>query len=96
MDSKSYTAFPALAGVLLAFTLSLSVEVYAGLRLRKQLKAQQAAIARILPEAQRINTTLLNLSRDLIALASTSPGAKKIVDDFKIQAVAKPAPEAPK
>jgi len=96
MDTKTYSAFPAVTAVLVAFVLSFSVEVYAGLRLRSQLKAQQGALARILPEAQRMNTTMLNLSRDLIALASTSPGAKKIVDDFKIQAVSKPAPEAAK
>lgn len=96
MESKTYSAFPALAAVLIAFVLSLSVEVYAGLRLRAQTKAQQAAMARILPEAQKINTSMLGLSRDLIALASTSPGARKIVEDFKIQAVPKPAAPAAK
>jgi hypothetical protein len=93
MESKTYSAFPALAAVLIAFVVSLSVEVYAGLRLRAQTKAQYAAMARILPEAQKINASMLGLSRDLIALAPTSPGARKIVQDFKIQAVVKPAPD---
>jgi hypothetical protein len=92
MESKTYSAFPALAAVLIAFVLSFSVEVYAGLRLRAQINAQHAAMARILPEAQKINTSMHGLSRDLIALASTSPGARKIVQDFKIQAVPKSAP----
>lgn len=89
---RNYSAFPALVLVLGAFALTLGVEVYAGHKQRGMLKQQQEAVAKVLPEAQRLNTTMQALTRDLLALAPQSPGARKVVEDMKIQAIPRPVP----
>jgi type II secretory pathway component PulJ len=90
--TKNYSPFPALAVVLTAFILVYAGDLYSGLHQRAQLRSQEAALAQLLPEAQRLNATMLNLSRDLLQMAPSSPGAQKLVKDFKIQAVGKSVP----
>jgi len=92
---KSYSPFPALVTVLAILVLYFSFDLYVTLRQRSVQHSQMDAVAKVLPEAQKINTSMMGLSRDLVALAPHSPGAKKLVDDFKIQAV-RQAPPAKK
>lgn len=89
---KSYSPFPALATVLVMLVLYFAFDLFVTLRQRSAQHSQMDAIAKVLPEAQKINTSMMGLSRDLVALAPHSPGAKKLVEDFKIQAVRQPAP----
>lgn len=89
---RNYSFFPALVLVLTAFAVSLGVEVFAGFKQRELLRQQEEALAKVLPEAQRINSTMTALTRDLLALAPHSAGARKIVEDMRIQAVQRPAP----
>ncbi|MDX6765576.1 MAG: hypothetical protein SFU85_02175 [Candidatus Methylacidiphilales bacterium] len=90
---KNYSPFTPLVIVLAALVLFSSFDLFVTLRQRSALGAQWSQMVKVLPEAQRINQTMISISRDLIALAPRSPGAKRLVEDFKIQAVRPSAPD---
>lgn len=87
---KNYPFFPALVAVLGASVLYFGFDLFVTLRQRSAQQKQLANMSKILPEAQAINQSMTGLSRDLISLAPNSPGVKKIVEDFKIQALRQP------
>lgn len=84
---STYSPFPALAAVLAAFIVLFGFDFYASLRQRAVLGAQLEAAEKVLPEAQKVNATLQALTKDVLQLAPTSPGAAQIVRDLKIQVV---------
>jgi len=90
---KNYSPFPAVAAALAGLLLYFSFDLFVSLRQRSVQQKQLAALEKIYPEAQKINQSMIGLSRDLIATAPKSTGAKKIVEDFKIQAIRPPTPD---
>jgi hypothetical protein len=52
---------------------------------RDHLETTLAEYNKVVPQAEAINQTAYNLTKVLLELAKTSPTAKQIAQDFKIQ-----------
>jgi hypothetical protein len=89
-NPNEYSVYWPLLPVIVVLVAVNGLQLKGSLEQRAQLKIAQANLEGVLPQAQLINSTMLGLSKDVLALAETSEGARKIVQDFQIREVQPP------
>lgn len=90
---KSYSVFWPLLPVMVVLVVVNGFQLRATLQQRTALERLSAQIETVLPQARLINETMLGLTRDVLALAESSAGARQIVAEFQIRQT-QPAPPA--
>ena len=90
MENSKYTYFWSIWLVFLAFAIVYSVQTKTMLDQRRQLKSSLTDLKKVLPQAKVLNTTMGDLSRELLSMAPNDPAARQIVADFKIKSMPSP------
>lgn len=84
-DSESYSPFWVLALVFLTLIFLQTVYLRGDFTKRDQIQAARQQLTAPLNKAQTINQMTEALGRDLLAWATNSPEAARIIAEFKIQ-----------
>lgn len=84
--SGSRTAFPALLAVFLAFTVSCAVQLTSLVLQNAELRRAETSLLQAAPRARLVGAKIQAVTRDLLELAPTSPGARQVVNEFEIRA----------
>lgn len=80
-----YSPFWAVWIVFLAMAAIQGVQVKALFQQKQQLKSSLEKSGKIVSQAQMVNATMLNVSRELSQMADSSTEARQILNDFQIQ-----------
>ncbi len=94
MAEVHYSPFWPMALVLLVLILLTALDLHGALLQRAGIRQTLLQVQPTLEKAQVVKNTLNRLSRDLLLLTPKSPEAKKIVQEFGIQAIVQPQSSA--
>ena len=83
--ARQYSPFWAIWMVFLVMTVIQGVQVKALFQQKQQLKSSLEKSGKIVSQAQTVNGTMLNVSRELSQMADSSTEARQILNDFQIQ-----------
>ena len=83
---KSYTAFPALFAVFLAFAIGYGLQLANLVRQNTELRRAEASSLQAVPRARLVGAKLQGVTKDLLELAPASAGARQVVSEFEIRA----------
>lgn len=85
-EERRYTAFPAALAVFLAFTVSCVLQTAGLVRQNSELRKTDASSLQAVPRARLVGAKIQAVTKDLLELSQTSPGARQVVNEFEIRA----------
>lgn len=89
-ERKPYSSFYPLLLVLGALILVNALDVYSTFEKRSVIRVQVEQARTMVDEARKTRQTLVDLSRELMALSPYSPTAQKIVETYNIRPAISP------
>ncbi|MFQ3671587.1 MAG: hypothetical protein SNJ84_09035 [Verrucomicrobiia bacterium] len=84
-NGKTYSAFWPLLPVMVVLVVINGFQLRATFEQRAAMNRLSAQLETVLPQARLINETMVGLSRDVLNMAQSSAGARKIVEEFQIR-----------